>query len=156
MVSPQPITVNLNEHISCRLYNDTRPHCLETAALQKGLVLIVDGKEVIEEGVGFGVPVVLYKDEPYFSSSAECSILNDGNRKILVKSFVMDTVSRKRFGKNVYVNDGVYSLLHKAQQDLFGFRTYKTYPNQARQEKRKLQSMEHRRESKLTPSLCFI
>jgi hypothetical protein len=111
--SPNPITVELSERISCRLYSDTRPHCLETAPLQKGLVLTVDGQEVIEEGVGFGAPVVLYRDEPYFSSSAECSVLNDGDHKVLVKSFLMDTVSRKRLGKTVYVNDRFYMLLHK-------------------------------------------
>ena len=108
-----PITVNMGNRISCRLYSDTRPHCLEISQLQKGLVLMIDDKEVIEEGVGFGVPIALYKDEPYFSSSAECAVQNEGKTKTLIKSFVMDTVSRKRFGKTICVNDGLYTLLHK-------------------------------------------
>lgn len=73
----------------------------------------MNGEEVIEEGVGFGAPVVLYRDEPYFSSSAECTVLNEGDNKTLVKSFLMDAVSRKRVGKTGYVNDGFYSFLHK-------------------------------------------
>ena len=113
MIFNSPITVSLDGIISCRLYEDTRPHCLEISKLQKGLVLLIDGKEVIEEGVGFGVPVVIYRDEPYFSSTAECSVLNEENHKILLKSFVMDTVSRKRIGEDCYVNDGLYALFHK-------------------------------------------
>ena len=71
MRSRNPITVSVDGHVSCRLYSDTRPHCLEIAPLQKGLVLVLNGKELIGEGVGFGAPVVVYRDRPYFSTSAE-------------------------------------------------------------------------------------
>jgi len=76
-------------------------------------VLIFDGEELIEEGVGFGVPVVKYNDKTYFSSSAECSIEENGNLCILVKSFVLDTVSRKRVWKTSYIDDQFYSFVHK-------------------------------------------
>jgi len=69
---------------------------------------------VIGEGVGFGVPVVLYKDELYFSSSAECYALDDENHRVLVKSFLMDTVSRKRLGKTAYLDGCFYMLLHRS------------------------------------------
>ena len=61
------ITVPISDRISVRLYADSRPHCMETATLHKGLVLILDNQEVIEEGMGFGLPVVKYKDKTYFS-----------------------------------------------------------------------------------------
>jgi hypothetical protein len=86
---------------------------LEIAQLQKGLVLMLDGEELIEEGVGFGAPVVLYDDRPYFSVSAECSVQSEGKRKFLVKSFVLDAVSRKRVGKAFYINDGFYKFFHE-------------------------------------------
>lgn len=111
--SPNPITVNINEHVSCRLYSDTRPHCLEIAQLQKGLVLVLDGEELVEEGIGFGAPVVVYDDRPYFSTSAEVIVQPRGNRNVIVKSFLMDTVSRKRVGKNFYVNDSLYKFFHE-------------------------------------------
>jgi hypothetical protein len=83
------------------------------APLQKGLVLVFDGNELIEEGVGFGVPVVKYKNKTYFSSSAYCSIDKNENGISLTKLFVLDTISRKRVGKSSYVNDEFYRFLHK-------------------------------------------
>ncbi len=109
----EPVTINIGNLISVRLYDDTRPNFLETAPLQKGLVLILDGKELIEEGVGFGVPVVRYADKTYFSSSAEVSVQENGNLCALEKRFALDAVSRKRFWKASYINDGFYSFFHK-------------------------------------------
>jgi hypothetical protein len=110
--SPSPITVGVDGHVSCRLYRDTRPHFLEIAQLQKGLVLMTDGRELIEEGVGFGAPVVQYEDCTYFSSSAEVSVEKEGNHEVLVKSFVLDAVSRKRVGK-AFLNDYFYDFIHR-------------------------------------------
>jgi hypothetical protein len=93
---------------------------LETATLQKGLILVQNGVELIEEGMGFGAPVALYTDEPYFSSTAQCEDLGEGNRRTLVKSFVMDTVSRKKIGEAAYFNGGLYSVFHRV------FRTFYT------------------------------
>jgi hypothetical protein len=108
-----PITISLDDCISCRLYEDTRPYYLEVAPLQKGVVLLVNDKEVIEEGMGFGTPVVLYCDRPYFSSSAETSFRAEGKQNVLVKSFTIDTISRKKLGKNFYLNDRFYSFFQK-------------------------------------------
>ncbi len=112
MGSNSPTTVELDGCISCRLYEDNRPHNLEISSLQKGLVLLVNGKEVIEEGAGFGTPVVIYRDKPYFSSSAETSMQREEKNSILFKSFKIDTVSRKRFLKNIYLNDRFYHFIH--------------------------------------------
>jgi len=114
-----PFTVDMGNRISFRLYKDNRPHCLETAPLQKGLVLILDAKELIEEGVGFGVPVVKYQDKTYFSGSAQSSQLEENNRSVLLKSFNMDTISRKRLGRTSYVNDDFYSFFHKLFENAY-------------------------------------
>jgi len=106
------MAVSVGSRVSFRLYRDTRPHCLEISQLHKGLVLLLDGKELIDEGIGFGVPVVKYEDETYFSSSADSTeTLNE--RNVLVKSFLMDTISRKRVGKAAYINESVYSFFHR-------------------------------------------
>lgn len=83
------------------------------APLQKGLVLVFDGAELIEEGIGFGVPVVKYRNKTYFSSSAYCSIDENESGFSVTKLFVLDTISRKRVGKSSYVNDELYRFLHK-------------------------------------------
>jgi hypothetical protein len=64
--SRETVTLQLTDRLSVRLYRDCRPSCLETGALQKGLVLLLDERELIEEGVGFGVPIVRYTDKTFF------------------------------------------------------------------------------------------
>jgi hypothetical protein len=76
-------------------------------------VLIFDGKEIIEEGMGFGAPVVLYADRAFFSSSAQTSFYQEGEFKVLVKKFIIDTISRKRIKGTLYLNDRIYCCLQK-------------------------------------------
>ncbi len=113
--SLNPINIKMDNRLSVRLYKDARPNYLEIAPLHKGLVLVVDGKELIEEGVGFGVPVVKYRDKTFFSSSAETSTQENEKIPVLKKRYTLDTVSRKRFWKAAYINDDFYSLI----QNLF-------------------------------------
>ena len=115
----EPVTVPLTDRLSVRLYPDSRPNCLETAAIQKGLVLVLDGRELIEEGVGFGVPVVKYRDKTFFSSKAEVTMQKSGDGFILTKTFTLDMVSMKKLGKNSYIDDQFYSSLRKTFQTLY-------------------------------------
>ncbi|NLF88655.1 hypothetical protein GX563_07515 [Candidatus Bathyarchaeota archaeon] len=114
-----PLTAELNEHLSVKLYEDSRPNYLETAPLQKGLVLVLNGKELIEEGMGFGAPVVLFENRTYFSRSAETSVTQIGNSKILTKKFIFDTILRKKIGDAFYINDYLYSYYHKWFQKIY-------------------------------------
>jgi hypothetical protein len=111
--SLQPLTLNVNDRICVRLYKDSRPNFLEVAPLQKGLVLLFDEKELVEEGMGFGAPVVKFKDKTYFSCSASCSISETEEGFDLTKRFVLDAISRKRVGNSHYLNDGVYQGFHR-------------------------------------------
>ena len=119
MDSTETVTLQLTDRLSVRLYRDCRPSCLETGALQKGLVLLLDGKELIEEGVGFGVPVVKYEDKTFFSSTADVSIQKTGSAYTLTKVYTLDTVSLKKFGQATYIDDGLYSPLRKTFQSLY-------------------------------------
>jgi hypothetical protein len=85
---PDPYTILLSEGLAVRLYSDTRPHTGKIGRLQKGLVLVVDGQEHVEEGFGFGLPLVEVQGQAYLSRSA--SITQEGNT--LVKHYKMDTV----------------------------------------------------------------
>ncbi|MCL4430219.1 MAG: hypothetical protein M1167_05655, partial [Chloroflexi bacterium] len=103
----KPITIDLTDRLSVRLYTDCRPSCLETGALQKGLVMLLDDRELIEEGVGFGVPIVKYADKTFFSSTADVSIRKIGSACTLTKLYRLDTVSLKKFGRASYIDDGL-------------------------------------------------
>jgi hypothetical protein len=111
--SSEPLTLKVNDRICVRLYKDSRPNFLEVAPLQKGLVLLFDEKELVEEGMGFGAPVVKFNDKTYFSSSASCSISETEEGFDLTKRFVLDAISRKRVGNSHYLNDGVYQGFHR-------------------------------------------
>ena len=111
--SSEPLTLKVNDRICVRMYRDSRPNFLEVAPLQKGLVLLFDEKELIEEGMGFGAPVVKFNDKTYFSSSASCSFSKTEEGFDLTKRFVLDAISRKRMGNSHYLNDGIYRVFHR-------------------------------------------
>jgi hypothetical protein len=116
---PKPYTIPLTDNLSVRFYSDCRPTCLETGALQKGLVLLLDGKELIEEGVGFGLPVVKYEDKTFFSSSAQLSVDTKGSSPEIKKTYRMDTISRKKLSNGYYIDDNLYSFVRKKFAKLY-------------------------------------
>lgn len=105
--------MKISNNIFVRLYPDSRPHVLEIADLQKGLLLVVDGMELVGEGTGFGVPIVKYEDSTYFSQDATIFLTKDSDSISIVKSFEISSISKKRLGKGVFLNDGFYNFLHK-------------------------------------------
>ena len=96
----EPYTFILKDNLSLRVYPDTRPHNMKIAQIQKGLVLVLNGKELIEEGAGFGVPVAIFSDRTYFSGSAETIILDKAQKRMVIKRYHMDIVSKKGW-KNI-------------------------------------------------------
>jgi hypothetical protein len=108
----KPVTIPITSQLSLRMYPDSRPNCMETSALQKGLVLILDGKELVEEGLGFGIPVVKYLDKTYFSSKAKISTQKTSTGYLTKKTYLMDTISKKTW-RGSYINDNFYSTWHK-------------------------------------------
>ena len=85
---PPPLTADLGDGFTVQLYPDARPHIGKIARIQKGLVLALDGEELIEEGYGFGAPIVIHDGRSYLSQRAEIEQLPDGS---LVKRFEIDT-----------------------------------------------------------------
>ncbi len=60
-------TLPISNSVVLGVHLDTKPWNMKTADLQKGLILIYNGVDVIGEGTGFGVPILKYSDETYFS-----------------------------------------------------------------------------------------
>ena len=113
-----PYTVTLSDELAFRVYPDSRPHNLKVAQLQKGIVLVFKGRELIEEGVGMGVPVAIYSDETYFAGTAELSKdCQDG--KTITKHFLMDSVSRKSWKVRRIVNSRIYRVASRLSAGVY-------------------------------------
>ena len=85
---PPPSALELGGGLAVRAYADTRPHVGKITPLQKGLVLLQDGRELIEEGYGFGTPIVLQDGRSYLSQHTEVAVSPDGRE--IVKRFTVD------------------------------------------------------------------
>lgn len=91
------LTVPLSKSLTLRIYSDTKPCNWKTADLQKGIILVYKGIETVGEGTGFGVPVLIYSDETYFSGSSHVYLSRQNSFTIIRKEFLMDKITRNRF-----------------------------------------------------------
>jgi hypothetical protein len=82
---------------SLRIYHDPILQQFKTDQLQKGLVINWKGVDLVGEGMGFGVPVVKYSDDVYFSKNADFSLPGEASQ--LKKTFRIDGVERIRMGR---------------------------------------------------------
>jgi hypothetical protein len=74
------------------------------------------GEEVVEEGAGFGVPIVMFGEEAYFCRKAQTQLRHvSQDSVVLKKTFFLDSVSRKRVLGFQFKN-GLYMLFHRVFQ----------------------------------------
>ncbi len=92
--SPSALDGKLTDSLGLRLYTTTRPHVGKIAALQKGLVLVHEGRELIEEGYGFGLPIVEADGAAHISRHATTSLVWHGGQLTMVKAYRIDVVDR--------------------------------------------------------------
>ena len=92
--------IRISDLISLRVYRDTRPRNLKIASLQKGLILVYEGNELVGEGTGFGLPALVCSDQTYFSGSSTIRVAQQNDRWTIQKKFIMDMTARNRF-KNI-------------------------------------------------------
>jgi hypothetical protein len=97
VTSTQQHTCTISDSVVLRIYSDTKPQNLKTADLQKGIILVHNGKELVGEGTGFGVPIAKYFDETVFSGSSFLQCHKLGNAFIIQKDFSMDLIARNKF-----------------------------------------------------------
>jgi len=80
--------------ISLHVYEDTRPHFYKSSFIQKGLILFHDKDPICGEGVGFGAPVVKYKDKTYFPKSCKLSVWEENSIINVKKEFEINGIFR--------------------------------------------------------------
>jgi hypothetical protein len=106
-------TFSLSDPVSLRVYSSTEPRNLKIADLQKGLILIVNGTEAVGEGTGFGLPLLVYSDETYFSGSSKLYVSQRGDCCVVVKEFIMDRVARNSFRNVTLENRAARSFIER-------------------------------------------
>lgn len=87
-VRAAPVELAIADGIVGRLYTDTRPHIGKIARLQKGMALVVDGQEWIEEGFGWGAPILEIDGRAYLARTAALSRVGED----WVKRYILDTI----------------------------------------------------------------
>jgi hypothetical protein len=91
--------IPFSKDIVLSIYSDIRPPTGLIDGIQKGLVLVQNGRELIGEGSGFGVPVALYREKTYFPGSSTLQVLRQRDCTISVKQFTLNMVPEKWFRK---------------------------------------------------------
>ena len=89
----------ISDSVALEVYSNPNPQNMKIANLQKGLVLLCDGTQVIGEGTGFGVPIAKYSDETVFSGSSSLYVRRLGDIVEIRKEFLMDLVAGDRLRK---------------------------------------------------------
>ena len=90
-------TCSISDSVALRIHPDTKPLNMKIANLQKGMIFMFNGAEVVGEGTGFGVPIGKYSDEIFFSGSSFLQVQKQNNSVIVRKEFLMDLVERSKF-----------------------------------------------------------
>jgi hypothetical protein len=89
---PEPVEAATAGGTVLRLYADTRPHVGKITGLQKGLVWVQGGQLLVEEGYGFGCPILEVNGQAYVSRHAEVEVSSRGEATRLSKRYTMDTI----------------------------------------------------------------
>ena len=90
-------TCFISDSVALRIHLDSKPLNMKIANLQKGVIFLFNGAEVVGEGTGFGVPIGKYSDETFFSGSSFLQVQKHENFVIIRKEFLMDLIERIRF-----------------------------------------------------------
>jgi hypothetical protein len=106
-------TVPISDSLALRIYSDTKPRNWKTADLQKGLIFVNKGVELVGEGTGFGVPVIKCDDETYFSGTSCVYMSKEEYPTVVRKEFFMDKIVRSRFRGVRLENEKLRAVLRR-------------------------------------------
>jgi hypothetical protein len=121
----EKIDLVVNRRVSLRVYANCRPHVFQTAKLQKGAIIVCNGMELVEEGLGIGVPVCRYRDGTRFSLSAETYVNDSETNPRITKIYDLNAIASKRF-RGTRIRRGRYlaNLLKVLEKWYRGLRRY--------------------------------
>ena len=82
----------------CLVMPSSNQDCYPTSRIQKGLVLLCDGQDLSEEGVGFGVPVLKIGQGEVFPGSCLWKVELKGDCATIEAEYSMNLVGRMAVG----------------------------------------------------------
>lgn len=103
-------TIPFSYNYSLKVYSEPKPSNSHISNLQKGLILISKNNELVGEGTGFGVPVLTYSKQTYFSQTSNLYFLKKNKHKIIYKQFLMDTISKIKMKNIELKNQSIASI----------------------------------------------
>ncbi len=106
-----------------------------SSQVQKGLIISSNSHELVEEGVGLGLPLVRFGPEVVFPGDSSISTQQEDSRVINRVSYNLNLIIRKtlRWGSTInnphfYRVDEFFSRLHRRNPTLRGALTWASYP----------------------------
>ena len=121
------IDLTLDAKLALRFYANSRPRMLQTAELQKGAIIVCDGKELVEEGLGIGVPVCRYQDGTRFSLDADTLIDDSDTDPTVMKIYDVNGLASKRFrGATIERGSSLARLLKVLEKGYRGLGRFRT------------------------------
>lgn len=119
----EKVEFSVGPKVTIRFYADCRPNALQTSKLQKGGVLVFNGMELVEEGLGIGAPICLYGDGARFSLNAT-TFVNDSSDLSVIKIYSMSAMESKRFrGANIRHGGYASQFLRSLEKAYRGIRS---------------------------------
>jgi hypothetical protein len=88
------VNIPLADGLALAIGDDHADGRFPTGRLRKGLLLLCDGRDLAEEGVGFGVPVVKRGTQTVFAGDAELRSRHVGSRWEVTATFAMNLIER--------------------------------------------------------------
>jgi hypothetical protein len=123
----EKIDLRVASRLALRFYADSRPHTFQTGGLHKGAIVVCNGTELVEEGLGIGVPVCRYQDGTRFSLSADTFLDDSDENPTLIKIYDMNGIASKRFrGLPIRRGSSLARLLKVLEKGYRGLRRFRT------------------------------
>jgi len=107
-------SLEIDERLILRICGTSGQGVGDSMGLERGLALFVENRSVIGEGVGFGVPAIMYSDQILFSSTATTIRNNE-----LIKSYSIDTIQRKTWRGRFPIDSRAYRMVQGRLADVY-------------------------------------
>jgi hypothetical protein len=124
------LSVPLRDGLALKIADQPAGDEYPTARVQKGLLLLLEGRDLAQEGVGFGVPILKRGALTIFPGGVQLAERRDGPSRVITAAFQMNLVERLSGSKggspthrSFYAVRDLLAALHRRLPPLRGLLT---------------------------------